>query len=610
MPYLHDLLREEDLQRVLDGAAAENVDPTAWAIFDGVVDEEAVYRALARWLALPFVADPPATPMPQRLPDRRDFERLVRMRGLGGGRAVLAPDDASALLWRDRFEREPELRAHFVITTPSASRRTLTRDLSPLLLREAVDGLSQRRPDLSARTLSGAGGWAVALPLLALATVLLVPSDIWPGVVARVVNIVASAIFALFVWSRLSIALETSMRARARGIARVPPEAFPSEAGMPVPFYTVLVALYREGNQVVDLVAALDRLDWPRVSREIVLVCEGDDAQTLDALARLSLPPDMRVVRVPASEPRTKPKALDYALPTCRGDFVVLYDAEDRPDPLQLREAWAAFRSGPERLACVQAPLHIANADTNRGWGGLLPKLFAAEYSALFDSFLPALAARGGPVPLGGTSNHFKRTALDECGAWDGWNVTEDADLGVRLARAGWSIDTITRATHEEAPAFLRPWITQRTRWFKGWMQTWLVHMRSPRRLWRELGPRAFVTFHIFITGMLISALVHPLFLVSVLVNGVWIALEGWSGPVDGWHRALIALDLVVISSGYLAFALAAWRTMKLRGLAHLRPWLMLVPVYWIAMSWAAWRALWQLQREPSKWEKTPHGLS
>ena len=181
-------------------------------------------------------------------------------------------------------------------------------------------------------------------------------------------------------------------------------ESVPPPAEGAVPFYTVLVALYREGNQVRDLVEALDRLDWPRARRETVFVCEADDEQTLRALASIDLAPDMRIVRVPPGEPRTKPKALDFALPTCRGDVVVLYDAEDRPDPLQLREAHAAFRAGPPHLACVQAPLHIANHRA-----GLLPKLFAAEYSALFDSLLPALAERGGPVPLGGTSNHFKR---------------------------------------------------------------------------------------------------------------------------------------------------------------------------------------------------------
>ena len=599
------MLEAGDLGRTVALATDGGVDATHWAVSNGIVSETVAFRALADRLALPFVDDPSPAIVPDVLPNRRNFERLVRNRRLRDGCGLIAPSDEQATMWEDRLRTDPGLRERLRVTTPTASRAALTRDLERLLMDEAVDGLATRAPGASAKHLGREGGKTLAVALGVLAVLLLLPSGLWPGESGRVINTSVSLVFALFVLARLAIALETNTRARSTEIERLPP---PSPDAT-LPFYTVLVALYREGNQVRDLVAALDALDWPRARREIVLVCEKDDAGTLDALAQLVLPPDMRVVAVPPGEPRTKPKALNFALPTCRGDIVVLYDAEDRPDPWQLREAHAAFEAaleeGGERLACVQAPLHIANSTA-----GPLPKLFAAEYSALFDSLLPALADRGGPVPLGGTSNHFRRAALDACGAWDGWNVTEDADLGIRLARNGWRIDTIARATREEAPAYLRPWITQRTRWFKGWMQTWLVHMRRPARLWRDLGPRAFGNFHLFVTGMLVSALVHPLLVASLVVHGGSAAWFGWAGPESAWHRALISLDAAVIAWGYLAFAIAGWRTMGLRGLVHLRPWLILVPIYWLLMSFAAWRALWQLQTAPSKWEKTPHGLS
>ena len=599
--HLRAFVDEAGLATVRAAAAAEGVDATHWAVANGRVSEDAAYRAVARRLGLRFAAEAPPTPCPSVLPDRAGFERAVRQRATPDGRALIAPTDDGVEAWRERLAHDPMLADDLVVTTPSASREGLTRDLAPLLMREAVDGLSERAPHLSARTLRTHGGWALAALGLLAATFLFFAFGLWPDWLARAVNVTGSLVFAFFVAARLAIALDTRVRDRRAAMEAVPPapEAEPEGA---VPFYTLLVALHREGNQVRDLVAALDALRWPRARREIVLVCEADDHETLDALATLTLPADARVVAVPAGEPRTKPKALLFALPTCRGDIVVLYDAEDRPDPLQLHEAWAAFRTGSERLACVQAPLHIANASD-----GLLPKLFAAEYSALFDSLLPALAERGGPVPLGGTSNHFRREALDDVGAWDGWNVTEDADLGLRLARGGWEVGVIARATAEEAPVRLVAWTKQRTRWFKGWMQTWLVHMREPGRLWHELGARTFANFHLFITGMLVSALVHPLFITSALASGATLWLHGWDGPDSALHRALLSLDIAVIVFGYAAFAFAAWRTMGLRGLSHLRPWLLLVPFYWILMSAAAWRALWQLHTAPSVWEKTPH---
>ena len=462
------------------------------------------------------------------------------------------------------------------------------------LLDRAVNGLAEARPDFSARTLRTAGGPAV-LGLL----VLLAIASLAAPVPALLASVVIGAIFVTCVVARLAVALLADPAARIHEARRRPPEAGPD-----APVYTVLVALHDEANQVPGLIASLLRLDWPRERREVVLVCEADDDATLGAIAAHGLPQGFRVVRVPPHPLRTKPKALAYALPLTFGDLVVVYDAEDRPDPLQLREAWGAFRAGGDDLACLQAPLHIENVED--GW---LTRLFAVEYSVLFDSLLPALADEGGPVPLGGTSNHFRRDHLEAAGGWDPWNVTEDADLGVRFARLGLRIGTIARQTDEEAPARWRVWRAQRTRWFKGWMQTWLVHMARPGRLRRELGTRRFALFHLFVTGMLVSALVHPFLLFTLALGAVRLAL--WGGAqTDGAARVMMAFDATSIALGYLAFGLAAWRTLPVRGLTHLRASLWLVPLYWLLMSVAAWRAAWQLHRAPNLWEKTPHGAT
>jgi glycosyltransferase XagB len=233
-----------------------------------------------------------------------------------------------------------------------------------------------------------------------------------------------------------------------------------------LPVYTVLVPVFREANVLPGLVQALQALDYPAAKLEIFIVLEAIDIETQAAVARMSLPGNFRSLVVPEGGPQTKPKALNYALQFARGDFVVVYDAEDRPQPGQLRRAWDVFSRSPPGLACLQAQLNIYNP--RQSW---FTRQFAIEYSVLFDAILPALEKLRLPVPLGGTSNHFPRAMLVEIGGWDPYNVTEDADLGVRIARLGYQTGVLASTTWEEAPPVFRVWLTQRTRWLKGWMR-------------------------------------------------------------------------------------------------------------------------------------------
>ena len=275
-----------------------------------------------------------------------------------------------------------------------------------------------------------------------------------------------------------------------------------------------------------------------RRSFEIKLILEAADAETIAAARALDLPGNVEILVVPDLHPRTKPKALNYALPLARGDYLVIYDAEDRPERDQLRKGIAAFRQGPPNLACVQAKLNLYNADDN--W---LTRQFTIEYGALFDGLLPALDRLRLPIPLGGTSNHFRVAALKWLMAWDPFNVTEDADLGTRLARSGYRCQVLSSTTFEEAPVRFASWLRQRTRWIKGYMQTWLVHMRQPAKLWRELGPAGFLGFQVMVGGTVLSALVHP------------------------WFYALAAFDLA--NHAFLAQPGAAWAPALARRLAQ-----------------------------------------
>jgi cellulose synthase/poly-beta-1,6-N-acetylglucosamine synthase-like glycosyltransferase len=317
----------------------------------------------------------------------------------------------------------------------------------------------------------------------------------------------------------------------------------------------------------------------------------------------MRLKPPFEIVIAPGAGPRTKPKALNAALPFVRGRYVAVYDAEDRPQPDQLRAALAAFRTGDDTLACVQARLTIDN--TADSW---LTRLFTAEYAGLFDVFLPGLAAFRMPLPLGGTSNHFHTATLRALGGWDPYNVTEDADLGIRLARAGFRTTVVASSTYEEAPARLMGWIRQRTRWFKGYLQTWAVHMRNPLRLWRELGTGGFLVFQLVIGGAVLAALVHGIF-AGVLG---WQIATGflWSGKTGVFEQAVAGLYFATLVTGYCLSGLLGFIGLSRRRLLRSAGYLLLLPFYWLLLSAAAWRAVFQLIRSPYRWEKTDHGLA
>lgn len=481
---------------------------------------------------------------------------------------------------------KPKLNERLRIVTPATLRQAIQSRSSAALQRLAIGGLARNFPDFCAqRVVSGWQGFVAGAMTMGAA----IFAWLDPALLSIVLHVVGSLAFLACV--ALRIAAATS--AKPLTLARVP-EADPDT----LPFYSVLVALRNEAHIVPELLLALGKLDWPRAKLEIKLICESDDPATLAALATHDLHPCVEVIVVPAANPRTKPKALAYALPQCRGEFVVLYDAEDRPAPLQLREAWDRFRrSGPE-LACLQAPLVVSRSEK------LLPSLFGFEYAALFRGLLPKLANWQALVPLGGTSNHFRREALEAVGGWDPFNVTEDADLGLRLTRCGYRIGMISHPTHEDAPADYATWLPQRTRWFKGWMQTWLVHMRNPRALWRDLGPRNFILMQILFAGMVLSALAHVFFVAAIVALCLLLAI---GMPLPTYHTAILALDILNIVGGYAAFILLGRRTLsppERKGFWKIS---LATPLYWLALSHGAWRAAWHLIRRPHHWEKTFH---
>ena len=382
-------------------------------------------------------------------------------------------------------------------------------------------------------------------------------------------------------------------RARPLGVAPACDDRLPS--------YTVLVPLYREATMVPDLVKHLRRIDYPRSRLQIALIVEADDRRTRAAVARHADAPPFETVVVPPGEPRTKPKALTYALAFARGDYVVVFDAEDRPEPDQLRKAVAAFREEPG-LGCVQARL---TPDNEESW---FARMFALEYAANFDVLLPALADWRAPLPLGGTSNHFPRALLEKIAAWDPFNVAEDADLGIRLARYGYRSATILSRTYEEAPVTFRQWLPQRRRWIKGWMQTCAhcLHCGVPHGL--RLPPWQLLAVHGILTAGVLGLLLYPVSLVAI----AWIVVAALNGDLSASANmwVMVALGLGNLGAVLCAAAISAARGLHASGTLHLAWHIPLLPVYWALMSLAAWQALIQLFRAPSLWEKTTHGVA
>lgn len=558
-------------------------------IAHGRLDEETYLKALTRQLRMVFE---PLDDKPREACPLND-ERLLQAAELGmlplststGVTVVVAP---RALTVRNLFQaltRKSDLAHRMRLTSNARLSRFIASRGSRAVAYSAAESLRNEHPELSA----GFGrnrALVTATAVAAVATLALLAN----GALALAVEWTLVAIF--LAWTALRLVGIFSTAA-----VRAVPEPVAEDR---LPVYSIVVALYRETAAVGDLVEALRRLNHPIEKLDVKLVLEPDDLETRDAIDAMNLTAPFEVIIAPAVHPRTKPKALNAALPFCRGKFLAIFDAEDRPEPDQLRLALEAFGADDERLACVQAQLTIDN--TSDSW---LTRLFTAEYAGLFDVFLPALAAWRLPLPLGGSSNHFRTSVLRGIGAWDPYNVTEDADLGMRMARLGYRTSVIRSTTYEEAPVRLKPWLKQRTRWIKGWMQTWLVHVRSPRRLRQELGWLGFAVFQLLVGGTALAALVHPLFVAQLL----W-ELAGRVAESDPAAARPFGLHITALLVGYLASIVLGLVGLYRRRLLGCAWALVLVPLYWILLSIAAWRALFQLVRDPYRWEKTEHGLA
>ncbi len=471
--------------------------------------------------------------------------------------------------------------------------RLVDRVFRATLIHDAINGLREQRPDLSASQVF------TLEQLMLLGTLLVALAAgltwaFWPTL--RLLLLFVNLFYVASILYKLAIGVAAGGEARPM-VAAAPASLDPAD----LPVYSILVPVYKEPEVVPTLLQALARLDYPPEKLDVLILLEEGDTETI-AEAKAAHPPSFfRFIYVPASKPQTKPKACNYGLNFCRGEYVTIYDAEDIPEPDQLKAAVSAFRSGPKHLVCVQAALNYFNHREN-----YLTRMFTLEYSYWFDYMLPGLDALRLPIPLGGTSNHFLLSRLRALGGWDPFNVTEDADLGIRATVEGYTVGVIRSTTFEEANRAGKNWIRQRSRWIKGYMQTWLVHNRTPLRLLKDIGLRRWLSYQFFIGGTCFTFLANPVlwlfYIFTVVVH------PAWTARLVGGRAVLLTLFCLIVGNlvGIYQGLIAVFR----RRLFHLAPFALTCPLYWWMHSIASYMALWQLVTKPFYWEKTVHGLT
>ena len=568
----------------------------------GWVKSYDLYRTLAAHIGVPFVdllAEPPDVSLLTADDAALYTARLViPWRRREDGRLVVATADPGPAAtdyvrskWGDGVE--------FVVTSKFDIIWTTQRVFEAQQSHEAVHSLAERDPIMSARRIITA---PQLLFLYAIISVVALGLIFAPVTTLIVVNSLIGVWYlgnfvfkALLVW--YSEQSPSDEEERMQNLA----EASRALRDEDLPVFTVLVPMFREPEVLPILAHALRNLHYPRAKLDIKLVLEENDTPTIDAAKALGLEGIFEIIRVPPSQPQTKPKACNYAMRYARGEYVVIFDAEDKPEPDQLRKVVVAFQRSPANTGCIQCRLNYYNAREN--W---LTRMFTLDYSLLFDLMLPGLERLKVPIPLGGTSNHFRLDVLRELNGWDPFNVTEDADLGIRMTQKGYRVGVIESTTFEEANVAIGNWIRQRSRWIKGYMITFLVHTRRPIHLVRSTGIGGALGFAFFVGGTVISALLNPLY---------WAMLAAWSfSHTNGFDRLfpplLRYLSLFNLLAGNGAFVYLSMLAPLRRKWVDLVPYSLTVIAYWALMSIAAYKALWQLIYKPFYWEKTQHGLS
>ncbi len=500
------------------------------------------------------------------------------------------PDDE---LFKDFIRFTYDLEPHIIVASDLDIIWLSNKLIGDKYLKSSVFELLKRDPDSSAVVTFSSAQLVFIFVLIALVAIGLVLSFKNTSII---LNVIISSFFLVAIIFKLFLALVGSRFELHQAVTK---EELKLVVDEELPIYTILLPVYKEDKLIKKLIWNLQALDYPRHKLDVKLLIEEDDDKTLNAVRNLDFPAIFEVIVVPFHMPKTKPKACNYGLHFARGKYLTIYDAEDIPDTDQLKKVVSLFGKLPSEYICVQSALNYFNRNEN-----FLTRMFTLEYSYWFDYMLPGLDTLDIPIPLGGTSNHFKLQELVDLGAWDPFNVTEDADLGVRAYAKGHKIAIINSTTYEEANNEPFNWIRQRSRWIKGYMQTYLVHMRDPAKLIKKIGWKGFMGFNFFIGATPVIFLVYPL-LLTFFICYIVFDLSSIRTLFPDWVLFMSIFNLMVgnILMIYVNMVFKRrYYELILFAIAN--------PIYWLMHSISAYKGLYQLVTNPFYWEKTNHGLS
>lgn len=600
------ILTEDQLNMALDFQEKSGGPLGGILLSLGLVDAQTLYRTIATQQEVGRIGSQFIMDSSLKLSEETAREMQAAVIHTSVHRVVVA---VAKILPPEQVQELESLLAHKieqVLASPAELEMFWNKVYSHEFTAISTENLAQERPDLSARVVFSE---EQIIWLSAAAFILIVSLYFDWFKTILVSNIFIQLLYFVVAFFKFLMILQ-GIRTGAQ--IKITEEEVASIDERDLKVYTILVPMYKESCVLPRLVNNLERLDYPKHKLDIRLLIEEDDVEAQELLRAMNLPPYYTTIVVPHSLPKTKPKACNYGLINARGEYTVIYDAEDRPDPDQLKKVHLAFQRSPVSCCCIQAKLNYYNSEQN-----MLTRWFTQEYSMWFDLLLPGLMQLNIPIPLGGTSNHFKTDILKSVNAWDPYNVTEDADLGIRLYVAGYSTGIVNSRTWEEASSRVRNWIRQRSRWIKGYMQTWLVHMRYPLRLWRQLGTRGFVGMQVIVLASPLLPLINPFLWLMVLL---WYMTRHqliplfFPGPI--YYLAAVGL---VLGNFLFVFSNVVGTHWVVEELHHkknytlsfrLVKYALLTPIYWMLMSIAAYKAAWQLIVKPFYWEKTEHGLT
>ena len=606
-----NLITPEQLQIALKDQTEKGGTIGRNLILNGVITRLQLFEALSRRWGVPFVnliTDPPSKELLDKVDPIAMLEgEWVPYRFDGKTLTVASAREPNLTLEEEvRKQWKGKYAINHVITTDWDVNQRVMKECRESLSFTAAEELATTNPNASAKT--GIVPWQ---RFLLIGIALGIVAGLFASLPATLVamGIAANLFFTLAVGFKLVAAGTTVLQRSERKAAREELQrAFATVGGIPdsqLPTYTVLVPVFKEANIIHLIIEHLSQMDWPKAKLQILILMEEIDTDTIQAFKDAHPPEFISLLVVPDGTPRTKPRACNFGLLFTQGDYLVIYDAEDLPNPGQLRAAYMEFLlqdalDSKTPTVCLQAALNYFNWDQN-----LLTRMFTLEYSSWFDGMLPGMDFMRLPIPLGGTSNHFRTDLLRKLGGWDPYNVTEDADLGMRASSAGYKVGTVESTTWEEACSKTPAWIRQRTRWIKGYMVTALVDLRHPIQFTKRAGIRSLATLLGLVVGTPLMFLSYPLVWGMTIATYIGFPMTNfimpdWMSVFVVWNAIVGNLSMIIIA-GIAGSRRHGWR---------LGFYSLLNPIYWFLHAWAAWRALFQLVLSPHVWEKTPHGLS